>query len=83
MIRRSLLIALAALSAASAASAAPRDDAAVVARQAERWNAANAAGDWATLRSLYADDAWLMTDTAPVAKGADAIVNFKISVEKK
>ena len=76
MIRRSLLIALAALSATKAASAAPPDDAAVVARQAERWNAANAAGDWAKLRSLYADDAWLMTDKAPVAKGADAIVAY-------
>lgn len=76
MIRRSLFIALAALSAASATPAAPRDDAAVIAAQAERWNAANAAGDWATLRSLYADDAWLMTDKAPVAKGADAIVAY-------
>jgi len=76
MIRRSLLVALAALTAASAAPAARRDDAAVIAAQADRWNAANAAGDWTTLRSLYADDAWLMTDKAPAAKGADAIVAY-------
>ncbi len=76
MIRHSLLIALAALTAASGAPAAPRDDAAVIAEQASRWNAANAAGDWATLRSLYTDDAWLMTDKAPAVKGADAIVTY-------
>ena len=76
MIRRSLLLALAALSVAGAAPAAPRDVQSVIAEQAERWNAANAAGDWVVLRGLYADDAWLMTDKAPVAKGADAIVAY-------
>ena len=73
---RTLLIALAALSVASASPAAPRSPQSVIAEQADRWNAANAAGDWATLRSLYADDAWLMTDKAPAAKNADAIVAY-------
>ena len=76
MIRRPFLIALAALSVASAAPASPRSAQSVIAEQADRWNAANAAGDWTRLRSLYADDAWLMTDKAPVAKGADAIVAY-------
>lgn len=76
MIRRSLIFALAALSIASPASAAPRDAKAVIAEQAERWNAAYAAGDWARLRSLYTEDAWLMTDNTPAAKGADAIVAY-------
>ena len=76
MIRRRFLIALAALTVASAAPASPHSPESVIARQAERWNAANAAGDWATLRSLYANDAWLMTDKAPVTKGADAIVAY-------
>ena len=73
---RTLLIALAALSVASASPAAPRSPQSVIAEQADRWNAANAAGDWAMLRSLYADDAWLMTDKAPAAKSADAIVAY-------
>ena len=44
--------------------------------QGDRWNAAYSAGDWAALRALYADDAWLMTDKAPAAKGADAIIAY-------
>ena len=76
MIRRTLLIALAALTVASAAPAAPRDAKAIVAEQGERWNALYAAGDWAALRALYTDDAWLMTDNAPAAKGADAIIAY-------
>lgn len=76
MIRRSLLIACAALTFASAAPAAPRGDHAIVAEQGERWNALYAAGDWTALRALYADDAWLMTDNAPAAKSADAIIAY-------
>ena len=76
MIRRSFILALAALGLASTAPAATRDQRAEIAAQAERWNALNAAGDWTALRALYADDAWLMTDKAPVAKGADAIVAY-------
>lgn len=75
MMRRALF-AIAALSLASAAPAAPRDDRAVIAAQGERWNALYAAGDWTALRALYADDAWLMTDKAPAAKGADAIIAY-------
>lgn len=44
--------------------------------QGERWNAAYSAGDWTALRALYADDAWLMTDKAPIIKGADAIIAY-------
>jgi ketosteroid isomerase-like protein len=44
--------------------------------QGDKWNAAYSAGDWASLRALYADDAWLMTDKAPVARGADAIIAY-------
>jgi uncharacterized protein (TIGR02246 family) len=76
MMGRSILLALAALSVASAAPAAPRDQRAEVAAQADRWNAAYAAGDWTALRALYADDAWLMTDKAPATKGADAILAY-------
>ena len=76
MIRRALVISLAVLSCASAATAAPRDARSEIAEQAERWNATYASGDWAALRALYADDAWLMTDKAPAAKGADAIVAY-------
>jgi uncharacterized protein (TIGR02246 family) len=76
MMHRSLFAAIAALSLATAAPAAPRDARADVAAQAERWNAAFAAADWAGLRALYADDAWLMTDKAPAAKGADAIIAY-------
>jgi ketosteroid isomerase-like protein len=28
------------------------------------------------MRALYADDAWLMSDKAPIAKGADAIIAY-------
>ena len=28
------------------------------------------------MRALYTDDAWLMTDNAPAAKGADAIIAY-------
>lgn len=45
-------------------------------QEGDRWNAAYSAGDWAALRALYADDAWLMTNKAPVAKGADAIITY-------
>ncbi|WP_353198769.1 nuclear transport factor 2 family protein [Sandarakinorhabdus sp.] len=45
-------------------------------QEGDRWNAAYSAGDWTALRALYADDAWLMTNKAPVAKGADAIIAY-------
>jgi uncharacterized protein (TIGR02246 family) len=76
MMGRLMFVALAVLLAASAAPATTHDQRAEVAGQADRWNAAYAAGDWAALRALYADDAWLMTDKAPAAKGADAIVAY-------
>jgi uncharacterized protein (TIGR02246 family) len=52
------------------------DDRAAVAALGERWNALYAAGDWTAMRGLYADDAWLMTDNAPAAKGAEAIIAY-------
>lgn len=56
--------------------AKPATEVAVLAAQGDAWNAAYAAGDWARLRALYAEDAWLMTDKAPAAKGADAIIAY-------
>lgn len=53
-----------------------KDHNAEIAAQGDVWNAAYSAGDWAALRRLYADDAWLMTDKAPAAKGADAIIAY-------
>lgn len=76
---KTLRLAAAALALALAGCAAappPSTDAATIAAEGERWNAAYAAGDWTGLRALYADDAWLMTDKAPAAKGADAIVAY-------
>lgn len=72
----SLLVAFAPVLVASAGPAEMRGDEAEVAAQADHWNAAYAAGNRAALRALYTDDAWLMTDKAPVAKGADAIVAY-------
>ena len=71
---RTLLLALALALLPSAALA--RDQKAEIAAQGDLWNAAYGAGDWAALRKLYTDDAWLMTDKAPVAKGADAIIAY-------
>lgn len=51
-------------------------DTSTISTEGDRWNSAYAAGDWKALRGLYADDAWLMTNNAPVAKGADAIVAY-------
>jgi ketosteroid isomerase-like protein len=67
-----------ALLAAALLIAAPAlvDDAADLKAQGDKWNAAYNAGDWTALRALYADDAWLMTDKAPAAKGADAIIAY-------
>jgi ketosteroid isomerase-like protein len=59
-----------------AAVPARADDKADLTAHGQRWNAAYAAGNWAALRALYADDAWLMTDKAPAAKGADAIIAY-------
>lgn len=42
----------------------------------ERWRTLYEAGDWATLRSLYEDDAVLMTAGQPALHGADAIVAY-------
>lgn len=71
---RTLLLALVLALLPSAAFA--RDQKAEIAAQGDLWNAAYSAGDWAGLRKLYTDDAWLMTDKAPVAKGADAIIAY-------
>jgi len=67
-----LLFAFALLALPQAALA--RDQKAEIAAQGDLWNAAYSAGDWAELRKLYTDDAWLMTDKAPAAKSADAII---------
>ena len=71
---RTLLCALALALLPSTALA--RDQKAEIAAQGDLWNAAYSAGDWAALRKLYTDDAWLMTDKAPAAKGADAIIAY-------
>lgn len=71
---RTLLCALALALLPSAALA--RDQKAEIAAQGDLWNSAYSAGDWAALRKLYTDDAWLMTDKAPAAKGADAIIAY-------
>lgn len=42
----------------------------------QRWKELYEAGDWAALRSLYTDDAVLMTQASPKIVGADAIVQF-------
>jgi ketosteroid isomerase-like protein len=68
-----LMLTLALLAAAPAAAGPAEDE---LKAQGDRWNAAYNAGDWAALRALYADDAWLMTDKAPLAKGADAIIAY-------
>lgn len=41
-----------------------------------RWKQFYEAGDWSTLRSLYADDAVLMSQGQPKIEGADAILVF-------
>ncbi|WP_430443736.1 YybH family protein [Sphingorhabdus contaminans] len=53
-----------------------KDQKAELAAAGDNWNALYAAGDWAGLRKLYTDDAWLMSDKAPAAKGADAIIAY-------
>jgi uncharacterized protein (TIGR02246 family) len=58
------------------ALAGPNREAEQVSAQGAQWNAAYAAGDWVRLRGLYTDDAWLMSDKAPAAKGADAIIAY-------
>ncbi|MEO0464088.1 MAG: nuclear transport factor 2 family protein [Pseudomonadota bacterium] len=42
----------------------------------QRWKELYEAGDWNALRALYADDAVLMTQGSPKAKGAEAILAF-------
>jgi uncharacterized protein (TIGR02246 family) len=69
-----IIPALALILIAAPAAAGPAEDA--LKAQGDRWNAAYNAGDWTALRALYADDAWLMTDKAPAAKGADAIIAY-------
>jgi ketosteroid isomerase-like protein len=59
-----------------ASPALAHDAKAELAAQGDLWNAAYNAGDWAAMRKLYTDDAWLMTDKAPLAKGADAIIAY-------
>lgn len=71
---RSLMLALTLALLPTAAVA--RDQRAEIAAQGDLWNAAYSAGDWVALRRLYTEDAWLMTDKAPAAKGADAIIRY-------
>ncbi|QUL36955.1 DUF4440 domain-containing protein [Erythrobacter sp. JK5] len=42
----------------------------------ERWRVLYEAGEWETLRTLYTDDAVLMTQGQPKIEGADAILAF-------
>lgn len=42
----------------------------------ERWRELYEAGEWEELRSLYTDDAVLMTQGQPKLEGADAILTF-------
>jgi len=42
----------------------------------ERWRQLYEAGDWDTLRTLYTDDAVLMSQGQPKIEGADAILAF-------
>lgn len=42
----------------------------------ERWRQLYQAGDWDTLRTLYTDDAVLMSQGQPKRDGADTIVTF-------
>ncbi|MEM7688877.1 MAG: DUF4440 domain-containing protein [Pseudomonadota bacterium] len=42
----------------------------------ERWKQLYEAGDWETLRSLYTDDAVLMSQGQPKLEGADTILTF-------
>lgn len=65
-----------ALSLALASPILAKDQKAELAAAGDNWNRLYAAGDWAGLRALYTDDAWLMSDKAPAAKGADAIIAY-------
>lgn len=74
---RGVFIALTlALAAVPSAPLLARDAKTELANAGAEWNALYANGDWTAMRALYADDAWLMTDKAPIAKGADAIIAF-------
>jgi ketosteroid isomerase-like protein len=68
--------AVALLATAAAAPAVAGDQKAELVSAGDDWNALYAKADWAGLRKLYTDDAWLMTDKAPLAKGADAIIAY-------
>lgn len=59
-----------------ASPALAKNQEAELAAAGDNWNALYAAGDWVGLRKLYTDDAWLMSDKAPAAKGADAIITY-------
>lgn len=65
-----------ALALALASPSVANDQKAELAAAGDNWNALYAAGDWVALRKLYTDDAWLMSDKAPAAKGADAIIAY-------
>lgn len=75
MRRLSLSIALATVLVVTAPAIA-KDHKNDLALAVEAWNVAYAKADWTTLRALYTDDAWLMTDRTPAAKGADAIIAY-------
>lgn len=60
----------------AAAPARAVGDRASLLRAGEDWNRLYAAGDWKALEAHYEPDAWLMTDKAPLARGAPAIIAF-------
>ncbi len=58
------------------AAVAPEQRKASLAAQGERWLAFHQSGNWTALRTLYADDAVLMTQGQERIVGADAIIAF-------
>jgi ketosteroid isomerase-like protein len=73
---RTIVLALVALVFGTATPIIAKDAKTEVARQGELWNQAYDRSDWTAMRALYTDDAWLMTDKAPLAGSADAIINY-------
>ncbi|WP_394730066.1 YybH family protein [Altererythrobacter sp. GH1-8] len=57
-------------------AAAQEEQEAQLAAAGARWQTLYQAGDWEALRSLYTDDAVLMTQGQPKIEGADNIIAF-------
>jgi uncharacterized protein (TIGR02246 family) len=74
--RNYALVCAVTLLATTAAPVIAKDQKAELVSAGDSWNALYAKNDWDGLRKLYTDDAWLMTDKAPAAKGADAIIAY-------